>query len=72
MGVVAAGAFTVALGVVSGLGPRGAVIVAALTGIGLALGSSVGAAVGRRLAPPTERVTRLATQIALGRGRLRE
>ena len=42
------------------------------TGIGLALGSSVGAAVGRRLAQPTERVARLATQIALGRGRLRE
>ena len=47
-------------------------MLAALTGIGLALGSSVGAAVGRRLAQPTERVARLATQIALGRGRLRE
>ena len=47
-------------------------MLAVMTGIGLALGSSVGAVLGRRLALPTDRVARLATLIALGRGRLRK
>lgn len=46
-------------------------LMAALTGVALALGSSVGSIVGRQLALPTERVARLAAVASLRRGRLR-
>lgn len=46
-------------------------MLSALTGIGLALGSSVGAVIGRQLSLPTDRVARLATLFSLRRGLLR-
>jgi hypothetical protein len=43
-------------------------LLAAVTGVMLALGSSVGSTLGRHLAQPTEQLARLALRASLRRG----
>ncbi|MDO5533342.1 MAG: threonine/serine exporter family protein [Propionibacteriaceae bacterium] len=46
-------------------------MLAVLTGVGLALGSSAGAVLGRRLALPTEHIARRATMLSMRAGQMR-
>lgn len=50
----------------------GLIMMAALSGLALAVGSSVGSVIGRQLILPTERIARRAVLAARGRGRVRD